>query len=106
MAHKPPLMDLPIKVADGGFYDGFNKDVTITAKILLGTLIIWAIAFPDNASSVLNGISGFLLAHFATWYIGVVAFFIIACVLLAVIPKSGKLILGLPGDKPEFSNFS
>lgn len=106
MAHKPPLMDLPIKVADGGFYDGFNKDVTITAKVLLGTLVIWAIAFPDNASSVLNGISGFLLAHFATWYIGVVAFFIIACVLLAVIPKSGKLILGLPGDKPEFSNFS
>lgn len=106
MAHKPPLMDLPIKVADGGFYDGFNKDVTITAKVLLGTLVIWAIAFPDNASSVLNGISGFLLAHFATWYIGVVAFFIIACVLLAIIPKSGKLILGLPGDKPEFSNFS
>lgn len=106
MAHKPPLMDLPIKVADGGFYDGFNKDVTITAKVLLGTLVIWAIAFPDNASSVLNGISGFLLANFATWYIGVVAFFIIACVLLAIIPKSGKLILGLPGDKPEFSNFS
>ena len=106
MAHKPPLMDLPIEVAEGGFYDGFNKDVTITAKVLLGTLILWAIAFPDNAASVLNGISGFLLANFATWYIGVVAFFIIACVLLAIIPGSGKLVLGLPGDKPEFSNFS
>ena len=25
---KPPLMDLPIKVADSGFYRGFTKDVT------------------------------------------------------------------------------
>jgi len=106
MANKPPLMDLPIEVAEGGFYDGFNKDVTITAKILLGLLILWAVVFPDNAASVLNGLSGFLLGNFATWYIGVVAFFIIACFILAIIPNSGKLVLGLPGDKPEFSNFS
>lgn len=106
MANKPPLMDLPIEVAEGGFYDGFNKDVTITAKILLGLLILWAVVFPDNAASVLNGLSGFLLGNFATWYIGVVAFFIIACFILAIIPNSGKLVLGLPDDKPEFSNFS
>ena len=106
MSNKPPLMDLPIEVAEGGFYNGFNKDVTITAKLLLGALILWAIAFPDHASGVLNGLSSFLLANFATWYIGVVAFFIIACVVLALIPRSGKLTLGLPGDKPEFSSFS
>lgn len=106
MSNKPPLMDLPIEVAEVGFYNGFNKDVTITAKILLGALVLWAIAFPDHASGVLNGLSSFLLANFATWYIGVVAFFIITCVVLAIIPRSGKLTLGLPGDKPEFSSFS
>lgn len=106
MSNKPPLMELAIEVAEGGFYNGFNKDVTITAKLLLGALILWAIAFPDHASGVLNGLSSFLLANFAIWYIGVVAFFILTCVVLAIIPRSGKLTLGLPGDKPEFSSFS
>ncbi|MGI3185066.1 BCCT family transporter [Nioella aestuarii] len=106
MAKTPPLMELPIKTAEGGFYDGFSKDVTVTAKILVGALIIWAVAFPDNAASVLGSLNSFLLANFATWYIWVVAFFIIVCILLAIVPSSGRLTLGLPEDKPEFSNFS
>lgn len=106
MAKTPPLMELPIKTAEGGFYDGFSKDVTVTAKILVGALIIWAVAFPDNAASVLGSLNSFLLANFASWYIWVVAFFIIVCILLAIVPSSGRLTLGLPEDKPEFSNFS
>ncbi|WP_136439347.1 BCCT family transporter [Pacificoceanicola onchidii] len=106
MAKEPPLMDLEIEVADGGFYDGFSKDVTITAKILIGALILWAVAFPENASSVLSTMNSFLLSSFATWYIWVVAFFIVVCVILAIIPSTGRLRLGLPGDKPEFSSFS
>jgi choline-glycine betaine transporter len=106
MSKKPPLMDLPIKTAEGGFYNGFSKDVTITAKILVGGLIIWAVGFPDNASSVLSGMNSFLLSNFATWYIWVVAFFILACVALALVPSTGRLKMGLPGDTPEFSNFS
>ena len=106
MAKEPPLMDLEIEVADGGFYDGFSKDVTITAKILIGALILWAVAFPDNAAAVLSGLNSFLLASFATWYTLVVAFFIVVCVVLALIPSTGRLRLGLPDDKPEFSRFS
>lgn len=106
MAKEPPLMDLPIKTAEGGFYNGFSKDVTITAKILIGALIIWAVAFPDNASSVLSGLNSFLLSSFAAWYIWVVAFFILVCVVLAILPSTGRLRMGLPDDKPEFSNFS
>ncbi len=106
MSNKPPLMELPIEVAKGGFYDGFSKDVTITAKVLIGALIIWAVAFPDNAASVLGGMNTFLLSNFATWYIWVVAFFIFVCVVLAIIPSTGRLRMGLPDDKPEFSNFS
>ncbi|CUH53716.1 BCCT family transporter [Shimia marina] len=106
MAQKPPLMELPIKTAEGGFYDGFSKDVTITAKILIGALIIWAIAFPDNAASVLSTLNSFLLASFASWYIWVVAFFIIVCVVLAILPSTGRLRMGLPDDEPEFSSFS
>lgn len=106
MAKEPPLMELPIKVADGGFYNGFSKDVTITAKILIGALILWAVAFPDNAASVLSKLNSYLLASFASWYIWVVAFFILVCVVLAILPSTGRLRMGLPDDKPEFSSFS
>jgi len=36
----------------------------------------------------------------------VVFFYIVACVGLALWPKAGKIHLGLPGEKLEFSNFS
>jgi choline-glycine betaine transporter len=99
-------MDLPIKTAESGFYRGFTKDVTITAKILVGALIIWAVAFPDQAASVLGSINGFILASFNYWYVYVMAFFVILCLGLALWPASGRLKLGMPDDKPEFSNFS
>jgi len=99
-------MDLPIKTAASGFYRGFTKDVTITAKILVGALIIWAVAFPDTAASVLGSINGFILATFSYWYVYAMAFFVILCLGLAIWPASGRLKLGMPDDKPEFSNFS
>ena len=106
MAVKPPLTDLPIKTADSGFYRGFTKDVTITGKILVGALIVWAIAFPDQAASVLGSVNSIILATFNYWYVYVMAFFVILCFALALWPTAGKLKLGLPGDEPEFTNFS
>ncbi|MBH0085968.1 BCCT family transporter [Psychrobacter sp. SCQQ22] len=103
---RKPLTKLPIKVATEGFYEGFNKDVTITAKILLGLLIVWAVIFPDNSTTILGSLNTFLLNHFSTWYILCVAFFLILALILAVVPRYGRLILGDTGDKPEFSNFS
>ena len=106
MAPKPPLMDLPIKTADSGFYRGFTKDVTITAKILVGALIIWAVVFPDQAAAALGGINGFILATFNYWYVYAMAFFVILCFGLALWPAAGRLKLGMPDDEPEFTNFS
>ena len=106
MALKPPLMHLPIKTAVSGFYRGFTKDVTISAKILVGALIIWAVAFPDNAASALGAINGIILSSFNYWYVFAMAFFVILCFALALWPASGRLKLGMPDDEPEFSNFS
>ncbi len=75
MPIKPPLIDLPIRVSQSGFYQGFTKDVAITAKILVGALILWAIAFPDQAASVLGQMNSFILAGFNYWYVYVMAFF-------------------------------
>jgi choline/glycine/proline betaine transport protein len=106
MALKPPLMDLPIKTADGGFYHGFSVKVALTAKLLIGALILWAIVFPVRSGAFLNDINASLLSTFGSWYIYATAFFLILCVGLAIVPATGRLKLGLPDDKPEFSNFS
>ena len=106
MPIKPPVTDLPIKTADEGFYRGFTKDVTITAKLLVGGLILWAIAFPDQAGSVLGNLNTIILATFSYWYVYVMAFFVILCFVLALWPSAGRLKLGIESDTPEFSNFS
>jgi len=106
MPVKPPVTDLPIRVATSGFYRGFTKDVTITAKILVGALILWAIAFPEQAASVLGALNSVILATFSFWYVYVMAFFVILCFILALWPTAGRLRLGLDSDRPEFSNFS
>ena len=106
MALKPIFTDLPIRVAKNGFYSGFNLNVTLSAKIVIGLLMIWAVAFPDNAGRILGDFNSFILSNFALWYVGVMIVFVLVCIGLAIWPISGKLQLGLPDDKPEFDNFS
>ncbi len=103
---KPPLMELPIEVAKSGFYRGFTTHVTISAKVIVGLIIIWAVAFPEHAAASLGNINSFILSTFNYWYIYSMAFFVLTCIALALWPASGRLKLGLPDDKPEFSNFS
>ncbi len=103
---KPPLTSLPIRVASDGFYSGFSEYVTISGKIIIGALILWAIAFPGNAGDVLGAINSFILSSFSYWYIYIMAAFVICCLALAIWPAAGRLKLGLEHDQPEFSNFS
>ena len=106
MIERQRLAELPIATADAGFYEGFNKFVTIGSKVLIGLLIVWAAAMPDQASAALQSLNGFLMANFNAWYMYVMAFYIVVCLGLALIPATGKIHLGKPGEKPEFSNFS
>ena len=106
MSIKPPLMDLPIKTADSGFYAGFSQNVAVVSKVIIAALVIWAVVFPEAAGAVLNTINSFILANTAYWYIYLVTLFVLVCVLLAIWPTAGRLKLGLDTDVPEFSNFS
>lgn len=63
---RDPLRELPIKTAETGFYRGFSLDVTLVSKVVLLGLVVWAIAFPENASAVLGKINSALLASFST----------------------------------------
>jgi hypothetical protein len=42
----------------------YYRKLTIIAKILVGALILWAIAFPENTTSVL----GQLKYHHSRWF--------------------------------------
>ncbi|MDP5216111.1 BCCT family transporter [Ruegeria sp. 2205SS24-7] len=106
MSIKPPLTDLPIGVADEGFYRGFSHIVTISSKLAIGGLVVWAIAFPEQSGAVLNSINAFILSSFGAWYIWTVALFVLCCLGFAIWPTAGRLKLGLDSDEPEFSNFS
>ena len=94
MSLLPPLMDLPIKVADHGFYSGFSKYVAIFSKIIISVLVLWAIVFPEQAGRILNAINSFILAHTAYWCIWIVALFFLVSLGLAIVPASGRLLLG------------
>ncbi len=106
MAMKPPLRDLPIETADGGFYDGFNTIVTVGSKVLIGLLVIWAAVWSEAAGNALNAIRSTIDANTGAWYMYAMTFFIVVCLALAIWPSVGSTKLGRPDDKPEFSSFS
>ncbi|KIC17312.1 BCCT family transporter [Leisingera sp. ANG-Vp] len=106
MPIKPPITDLHIETHDQGFYRGFNRMVALGSKIAIGLLILWAAVWPDQAGAVLKSIRGAIDANTGSWYMYVMAFYIVVCVALAIWPATGRLKLGTAGEKPEFSNFS
>ncbi|MSU88581.1 BCCT family transporter [Rhodobacteraceae bacterium 2CG4] len=106
MPNPTPPLELNIRTADRGFYRGYTKDVTITAKLIVGALIVWAVAFPGQAAAALGQVNTFILASFNHWYMYLTAVFVVICVALALVPAAGRLRLGTADDRPEFSRFS
>lgn len=102
----PPITNLNIHTRSDGFYAGFNHFVAVGSKVLIGILILWAAVFPDQAGATLSALNTWLTAHFGHWYMYVIFFYIIVCIGLATWPSTGKIHLGKPGEKPEFSRFS
>ncbi|WP_340587267.1 BCCT family transporter [Erythrobacter alti] len=103
----PPLIDLPIDTCDrGGFYDGFSRQVTIPSKIIVSLIIMWAIFFPVSASETLSAANSTIISTFAGWYIYLVAAVMLVALVLAIVPQTGSLRIGNPGEKPEFGRFS
>ena len=106
MSIQPPITILDIETSNRGFYEGFNKTITIGSKIIIAALVIWAAVFSEQAGAVLNEIKAWSFANFGAWYMYVMAFYVIVCIVLAFIPSTGKIKLGGLDEKPEFSRFS
>ncbi|MFB0612583.1 BCCT family transporter [Aurantiacibacter poecillastricola] len=102
----PPLVELPIRTHDRGFYDGFSRSVTIPSKIIISLIIMWAIFFPVSANETLSAANSTIIATFSGWYVYLVAAVMTVTLILAIVPQSGTLRIGNPGEKPEFDRFS
>ena len=106
MTIKAPFTDLNIRKAESGFYKGYSVPIALISKTIMALLVIWALAWPGNAATVLAAANGTLLHSFNAFYIIATGAFALFLFVLAALPATGRRILGPVGAKPEFSNFS
>ncbi len=106
MHFKPPFTDIDINLSKDGFYKGYNIPIALISKIGMTLLVLWAAVWPDQAKEGLSALNAAMLNNFNAFYVIAVGFFALFAFVIAIIPSSGKRILGQPGEKPEFSNFS
>jgi choline-glycine betaine transporter len=106
MAIQPPFTDLDIPKAESGFYEGYSLPIALISKLVMALLVVWALVVPGNATSVLGSVNGDLLKGFNSFYVIIVGFFAFFLAVLAVLPQTGRRLMGREGEAPEFSNFS
>ena len=80
----PPLVELEIETHDRGFYDGFSREVTIPAKIIVSLIILWAIFFPVRAMETLAVANSTIISAFSGWYVYLVAFLVISSAVIVL----------------------
>lgn len=103
---RPPFTDVEVQTSDSGFYKDYHFSNTVISKIIIVALVIWAAAWPGNANSLLGEYNGKILGVFNQFYIVSAGIFFFFCLIIAIIPATGKRRLGKPDEKPEFSTFS
>ncbi len=106
MSIQEPFTDLIIKKQEGGFYHDNSLPIALISKGIMVVLVLWTLIFPANANGILGSLNGYILGVFNQFYIVIVGFFAFFLLAVAVIPSTGKRIMGKAGQKPEFSNFS
>jgi len=106
MSIKPPFTELEIKKQAAGFYKDNSLPIALISKGIMVALVLWALVFPANANGTLGSLNSQLLNIFNQFYIIVVGSFVFFLIAVAVLPKTGSRVMGVPGQKPEFSNFS
>jgi choline-glycine betaine transporter len=95
-----------ISTTNSGFYRGFNVSVAAIPKVIILAFILWVGLSPERAGQQLASLQTWSTSSFGAWYIYVTAFFTLTCIVIAIWPKTGKIVLGAADAKPEFSMFT
>jgi choline/glycine/proline betaine transport protein/glycine betaine transporter len=67
--------------------------------------VAWSIVFPANMERVINAVFKWTTVGWGWLYL-ITAFALVVAAFVLMLTKFGKMKLGLPDSKPEFSNFS
>jgi hypothetical protein len=103
---KSPFTELEIKKAASGFYEGNSLPIAVISKSIMVALVLWALIWPGNANNTLGSWNWALLEGFNTFYIIAVGLFFFFLAFIALMPSTGRRVMGPAGQKPDFSNFS
>ena len=106
MATKSPFTKLEINRSKTGFYAGHSVEIAVISKAIMIGLVIWALISPANANSALGSLNWRLLEDFKQFYIIIVGLFFFFLMVVAILPQTGKRVMGRAGEGTEFSNFS
>ena len=106
MSINEPFTKLEINTEDDGFYKGYSLPIALVSKSIMVALVLWALVWPAGAGKILGSVNGTLLSGFNSFYIIIVGMFLAFLLIVAIIPSTGKTVLGKPGEGTEFSNFS
>jgi BCCT family betaine/carnitine transporter len=82
-----------------------HNPVFFISAVLILTFVIGTLILPEQANAWLNGSKGWAIEHFDWLFMVSGNFFVLFCLLLAVLPL-GKIRLGGQSAKPEFSTLS
>ncbi|RKL64706.1 choline transporter [Salipaludibacillus neizhouensis] len=79
----------------------FSTVFKISAGIML-LLVILGVAWPEGLENITTNVQDFIAINLGWYYLIIVTFFVLV-VLMFLITPLGKIKLGKPGEKPEFS---
>ena len=106
MAMDTPFAEVEIKKQPSGFYKDNSLPIALISKSIMVALVIWALVWPANANGTLGSWNSNLLEFFNQFYIIIVGLFFFFLFIIAIIPATGRRIMGKAGEPTEFSNFS
>ncbi|MGO1948620.1 MAG: BCCT family transporter, partial [Mycobacteriaceae bacterium] len=89
----PPAEDENAKV---------DKAVVWFAALIVGAVVVWALAFPDNFESFSSAALDFVVADFGWVYIIAGSIFVFF-ILWVALSKYGRIRLGQDDERPEFN---
>ena len=98
-------MAKPTLVAKKGPLKGLNVAVSLWSKVLVFSLVVYAIVWKEHAGGTFSAVNSWILSAMKWYYIGLVAALLFFVVWL-MMSRFGHIRLGKDDDRPEFSYFS
>jgi glycine betaine transporter len=83
----------------------FDPFVFWTSASVTILFVVWSIWLPENMNAVINAVFGWTTGNWGWLYLWTAFLLVVGCVALMV-GKFGRIRLGMPGDEPEFNDFS